>query len=58
MVEPLVVVSEHLAEWVRPTIELSELGRLRQQGLTVQQLMGHYGMARTTVKSYIRRLRK
>lgn len=57
MVEPLVVVSEHLAEWVRPAIELSGLGRLRQQGLTVHELTRHYGVSRTTLKKRLRKLR-
>ena len=57
MVEPLVVVSEHLAQWVRPAIELSELARLRQQGLTVRELMGRYEVSKTTIKSRLRKLK-
>ena len=58
VVEPLVVVSEHLAQWVRPAIELSELQRLRQEGLTVRELMERFGVSRTTIKERLRALKR
>jgi hypothetical protein len=54
VVEPMVVVSEHPAQWGRPKIDLSELAHLRQEGLTVRELMGRYGMSRTTIKGRLK----
>lgn len=52
-----VVVREHPAQWVKSRIELRELIRLRQAGLTVAQLTERFGVSRTTVKNRLRAIR-
>jgi hypothetical protein len=44
LVEPFAVVREYEFQWVRPSLDLAKLARLRiVEGWTLQRLMRHFG---------------
>ena len=56
--EPVTIARECPAQWTRGVIDLGELARLRQEGLTSDQLQAHFGFGRSKINLELRKLRK
>ena len=56
LVEPLVVIRDFPAQWIRRKLSLTELARFREQGLSVAEIVARTGVPRTTVFRKIQEL--
>jgi hypothetical protein len=58
VLEPLIVVQEHPAQWTRPKIDPKELANLRfNKGWSLNKLARHFGRAKPTICAHLNRLR-
>ena len=57
-VNPLTVAREVAVEWKRPKIDLAELAKLRNDGLTIKELMAHFKCGKTSIWDNVKRLKE